>query len=232
MYKSVLNGYEAIIFDLDGTVVQSENIWQNAIRAIFDPEILSDKPYYGERGLQLRENIELIILKNQLRAQVNPDVYYKLIIGEFFNNFEDVELTPGFQELAERLKKDGKRLVLATNTDRDITLEVIKRLKIENYFEFVISGEEVALRKPNPAIYIEAIKRLKLPKERILVFEDSQAGALAAELADLNKIVVLPPDLSPSMYGSKTRNFIDDFNDINDYIDVDADTFIEDFFSK
>ena len=134
--------------------------------------------------------------------------------------------------MAERLKKDGKRLVLATNTDRDITLEVIKRLKIENYFEFVISGEEVALRKPNPAIYIEAIKRLKLPKERILVFEDSQAGALAAELADLNKIVVLPPDLSPSMYGSKTRNFIDDFNDINDYIDVDADTFIEDFFSK
>lgn len=232
MYKSVLVGYEAVIFDLDGTVVQSEGVWQNAVRAIFDPEILSDIPYYGERGLQLRENIELIVQKNQLRAQVNPDVYYKLIVGEFFNNFDAVELTPGFEELAARLNNEGKRLVLATNTDRDITLEVIKRLKIEKYFEFVISGEEVALRKPNPAIYIEAIKRLKLPKERILVFEDSQAGSLAAELAELSRIIVLPPDLSPSLYGSKTRNFIDDFNDINDYIDVDADTFIEDFFSK
>ena len=39
MYKSVLNGYQAVIFDLDGTVVQSEGVWQNAIRTIFDPEI-------------------------------------------------------------------------------------------------------------------------------------------------------------------------------------------------
>jgi HAD superfamily hydrolase (TIGR01509 family) len=231
MYKSVLKGYEAIIFDLDGTVIQSEGVWQDAIIAIFEPEILNDTPYYGERGLQLRENIELITQKNQLRAMINPDVYYKLIIGDFFNNF-NVELTAGFEEFADHLKKSGKRLVLATNTDKDITLEIIKRLKIDKYFEFVISAEEVSLRKPNPAIYIETVKRLKLPKEKILVFEDSQIGALAAELADLNRIIVLPSELSPSMYGSKTRNFIDDFNDINDYIDVDADTFIEDFFSK
>ncbi len=232
MYKSVLKGYEALIFDLDGTVIQSEGVWQDAIIAIFEPEILNDTPYYGERGLQLRENIELIIQKNQLRAMINPDVYYKLIIGDFFNNFNKIELTAGFEEFADHLKKSGKRLVLATNTDKDITLEIIKRLKIDKYFEFVISAEEVSLRKPNPAIYIETVKRLKLPKEKILVFEDSQIGALAAELADLNRIIVLPPELSPSMYGSKTRNFIGDFNDINDYIDVDAESFIEDFFSK
>ena len=96
MFKSVLKGYDAIIFDLDGTIVQDEGCWTMAIKSFFEPEILSEVPYFGERGLQLRENVELIVKKNYLRAEVNQEVFYQLIVKEFFNNFDSVELTPGF----------------------------------------------------------------------------------------------------------------------------------------
>ena len=169
MFKSVLKGYDAIIFDLDGTIVQDEGCWTMAIKTIFEPEILSEVPYFGEWGLQLRENVELIVKKNYLRAEVNQEVFYQLIVKEFFNNFDSVELTPGFIELAENLKKSGKRLAVVTNSDKVIADEIIKRLDIGKYFEFVISAQEVELPKPSPLVYLEAVKKLGAKGVFILV---------------------------------------------------------------
>jgi HAD superfamily hydrolase (TIGR01509 family) len=230
MFKSVLKGYDAIIFDLDGTIVQDEGCWTMAIKTIFEPEILSEVPYFGERGLQLRENVELIVKKNYLRAEVNQEVFYQLIVKEFFNNFDSVELTPGFIELAENLKKSGKRLAVVTNSDKAIADEIIKRLDIGKYFEFVISAQEVELPKPSPLVYLEAVKRLGVSKSKILVFEDSVGGAFAAEIAELNRIIILDPQFSPVDFGSKTRNFIDSFEVINDNFEVDSDQYFDRIF--
>lgn len=231
MFKTIFKGYEAIIFDLDGTIVQDEPTWNLAKQNIFEPEIVSQNPYYGERGLQLRENISLIVKNNYLRSNVNQQTYYQLVVKEFFNNFDDVYLTEGFIEFAENLKKLNIRMVLVTNTDRDITLEIIERLKIEKYFEFVVTPQDVKNPKPFPDIYEFAINKLKVAKNKILVFEDSPAGNYSAEMAGLqNRIIVLDPSLDLVSFGSTTRNFIDDFEIINDNIKVDADDYIMDLF--
>lgn len=232
MYKSVLNGYDAVIFDLDGTVVQDEEVWLEARRTIFEPEILNEDLYLGERGYRLRENIDLMTKKNQLRSSINQDTYYRLVVKEFFNNFNYVELTPGFLELADKLKASGKKMALVTNTDLDIAIEVARRLNIYDYFEFILSAEEVVRPKPFGDIYEEAVKRLNLPKSKILVFEDSPAGSQAAEFAGLNRIIIFDSRLKKVEFGSKTRNFVDNFEIISDLYDVDSDKYVEELFSN
>lgn len=227
MYKSVLNGYEAIIFDLDGTVVQDEDTWREAIRSIFEPEALNEDIYLGERGYRLRENIELVVKKNQLKSNVNEDTYYRLVVTEFFNNFKYIELTPGFLEFAEKLKASGKRMALVTNSDLAIAIEITKRLKIDHYFEFILSAEQVRNPKPLPDIYEEAVRRLNLPKKKILVFEDSPSGSFSAEEAGLNRIIILDSSLSKVDFGSRTRNFVDSFEFIVENYDIDSDEYIE-----
>lgn len=231
MYKTILKGYEAVIFDLDGTIVQDEPTWQLAKRNIFEPEIVSQNPYFGERGVQLRENISLIVKNNYLRSNVNQQTYYQLVVKEFFNNFDDVYLTDGFLDFAENLKKLNIRMALVTNSDKDIALEIIRRLKIDKYFEFVITAQDVKNPKPAPDIYELAVTKLKVAKNKILVFEDSPAGNYSAELAGLqNRIIVLDPSLDLISFGSATRNFIDNFEIINNNIEIDADDYITELF--
>ena len=57
MYKNFFDGYEAIVFDLDGTVIKDEYIWDSVLEDVFLPEIISDRPYLGERGQDIRSKI-------------------------------------------------------------------------------------------------------------------------------------------------------------------------------
>ena len=58
MFKSILSGYQAIIFDMDGTVLENQQVWDNAIRKVLGKYITVENPYWGQRGLPLLELIE------------------------------------------------------------------------------------------------------------------------------------------------------------------------------
>lgn len=232
MYKNFFDGYEAIIFDLDGTVVRDEFLWQESIVNVFSKEIISEIPYYGERGQSLDFKIFKIMQTNSFRSTISSQTYYELILNEFFKNIHQVEVTPGFEEFAEFLKERRKKLVLVTNSDTKVTNGILEKLNLAKYFDIVVTRDDVEIPKPAPFIYELALEKLNLPKNKVLVFEDSVNGALSAENAGLKMIIVLPDGKSMDEYGSKNRVFIDSFETILDDIDTDSDTYLLDMFNR
>lgn len=230
MYKNYFDGYEAILFDLDGTVVHSDHIWEEVVEDVFSKEIISENPFYGERGQNLRSKIFTIVNSNEFRSNFSEDTYYKLITDKFFENIKRVEITPGFQEFADFLRSKNIRIGLVTNTDSLITNRVLEEFNLKKYFDLILTADDVVLPKPAPEIYKLAITKLGIPNYKILVFEDSVNGAFAAELAELKMIIVLPDQFKPTDYGSKNRVFIENFENIVEQLDEDGDTFLEDFF--
>ena len=230
MLKSFFDTYKGIIFDLNGTIVLDEHNWQTAFREVFSKEIISDEPFYGVRGVRLKENIYMIANLNSLRSSINLVTYESLVRKAYFENFNDVKVTPGFFEFASAAKEKGVKLGLVTNSEPDLAEEITARLGIRNLFDFLLTPEDVGAAKPDPKIYEEAVKRLGLSKKEIIVFEDSPTGSLAAEDAGLERIIVLADELRPDQFGSKTRIFIQDFRQLNRRLDQSGDEFIESFF--
>lgn len=232
MYKNFFDGYEAVIFDLDGTIVYDEPVWQESVYNVFSKEIISEKPLYGERGENLRAKIFYILNSNSFRSSISEESYYQLVVNEFFKNIENVTLTPGFIEFADFLKSKNIKMVLVTNSDLKVTEGIIEKLKIKKYFDLILTADDVNLPKPAPDIYNLARLKLDLPVNKVLVFEDSVNGARAAELADLNTIIILPSGYSPTDYSSKNRIFIEDFDVINENLNQDGDTYLNNFVNR
>lgn len=232
MYKNFFEGYDAIIFDLDGTVVYDEPVWTQSLLDVFSKEIISEFPFYGERGQDLRTKITVIVNSNTFRSSISEESYYQLVVNEFFKNIEKVAITPGFIEFVEFLRSRNKKIVLVTNSDSFVTNGIIERLGLKKYFDLVLTLDDVNLPKPAPHIYQLAMLKLNIPKEKILVFEDSVNGSKASEHAGLNTIIVLPDNFRITDYSSRHRLFIENFDVINDDLHQDADSYLEEFFSK
>lgn len=226
MYKSLFNGYKAIIFDLDGTIIDDQEVWDNAVKKVLKKYITSETPYWGVRGFPLLNLIQDIKNGNDLAINFSNEEAYSAINREFFENFYDVEVKLGFREFADELMARDFRLVLCTNTDRPIAEEIVSRLNLGKYFEFMLTRSEVKDGKPDPDIYLLAMKKLGLKREEILIFEDSVAGFIAAEKAKINSIIVMPEDGYAGDYGSNAKVFIRDFTEIVPFLDTE----IEDYF--
>jgi 16S rRNA pseudouridine516 synthase len=232
MYKNFFDGYEAIVFDLDGTIINDEFVWDSVLEDVFLPEIISDRPYLGERGQNLRAKIYSIKIRNSFRSDISEDSFYELVLNNFFKRLGEIEITPGFIEFAEFLKSKEKKLALVTNSDQRLTNKILESLNLKKYFDLIVTADDVAYPKPAPDIYKLAILKLNLKNEKILVFEDSVSGSNAAEIAGLKMIIVLPEENTPSDYSSKNRIFIENFNVINDDLESDTDTYLEEFFNN
>jgi len=100
MFKSILSGYQAIVFDLDGTILDNQRVWDNAIKKVLGKYILNSDPNWGARGLPLIELIEDIKSKNDISYNFKVEWAYTEINREYFKNFGTVEIRSGFEELA------------------------------------------------------------------------------------------------------------------------------------
>lgn len=100
---------------------------------------------------------------------------------------------PGLTELLTFLRERQIPTAVATSSDRDYTSLSLRAAKLENWFDNVITGDQVVNGKPAPDIYIEAAGRIGIAPENCLALEDSDAGVLAASAAGM--ITVMVPDL-------------------------------------
>lgn len=183
----------AAIFDLDGTVIESEKPWGEAFVNVLKTLGISPESQHPEvTGVSVKDNWKLLTLKYGIKTTKTPEELEVLTYLQYQKYIPEINLREGATELIMNLKDSGVEVCLATSTNWEITEKVLKSLKIEGLFDSVTTGEEVLNPKPDPEIFIKAAEKINLEPEACLVFEDSYPGVKAGKEAGMKVIAIDP----------------------------------------
>lgn len=182
----MISRFKAVIFDMDGTLIDSMYAWRGVFRE-----------YIRNNGFKMPEELEAIpqypvgwtakLLKDQLEALNPPVTYaeaveamYKLVDAHYAS---DTEARPGAIELVKRLKERGMTVAVATATPIRYASTALKRLGFDGLFDLFVSDEEVGCGKENAAYFQRVADMLGVKKEECLIFEDAAYSIRAAKKA-------------------------------------------------
>lgn len=217
MMHKMLHDIDAVIFDLDGSLVDSMWMW----RAI-------DIEYLGRFGIPLPEDLQS---KIEGMSFSETAVYFK----EFFHIPDSLEkikadwnrmawdkytnkvpLKPGIPEFLEGCRKNRIMLGIATSNSRELVENIADVHNLRDYFTCIMTGCDVAHGKPAPDIYLAVAEKLNVKPEKCLVFEDIIPGIQAGISAGMKVCAV---EDAYSLHAKESKQSLADFY-IEDYYNL------------
>lgn len=197
--KDITEPIEGVIFDMDGLLVNSEKLyWDANIVAAKEANLdIPDDSYLKLVGSSVKEMEEFY--HRHFKTKADRDKFIKRT-DELVWKWTDegkLKLQPGVREALQLFKKKQVKLAIASSNYDEVVAHNLDVLKIKDYFDFYLSYKDVEAgkikAKPAPDIYLLAAKKMQLPANNLLVFEDSSTGVAAASAAGLKCVMV--PDL-------------------------------------
>ncbi|MDE7050138.1 MAG: HAD family phosphatase [Lactobacillus sp.] len=197
--KDITEPIEGVIFDMDGLLVNSEKLyWDANIVAAKEANLdIPDDSYLKLVGSSVKEMEEFY--HRHFKTKADRDKFIKRT-DELVWKWTDegkLKLQPGVLEALQLFKKKQVKLAIASSNYDEVVAHNLDVLKIKDYFDFYLSYKDVEAgkikAKPAPDIYLLAAKKMQLPTDNLLVFEDSSTGVAAASAAGLKCVMV--PDL-------------------------------------
>lgn len=186
-----------IIFDLDGVLVEAKNIHYktlNTALAMVDEKYVInwDEHLSVFDGLKTNQKLEILTTQRGL-----PTNKHKIIWDEkqklTLKSLHTLPLSIELQETFAKLANDNYKIVCCSNSIRKTVLTVLSKLGIIEYFDFIMSNEDVKNSKPHPEMYWKAISNIGVLPEETLIVEDSPHGLLAAARSKSHILRVLSP---------------------------------------
>ncbi len=184
--------YKAVIFDMDGTIVNTDHLWKMANRKLVEskgvtwtPELAAELEH-RLHGLGMRNCCQIIKDLINLDEELDVLVEQKLHIAAGLYQ-QDIHFIPGFPEFHTRLAVSGTKTGIATNAD-DATLERTERaLQLNRFFGKHMYNISYVnnVCKPDPAIYLHAARQLGVEPHECIAIEDSHHGIVAAQKAGM-----------------------------------------------
>lgn len=191
--SDVLGGATAVLFDMDGVLLDTENLYTDATKRILGP--LGDRfDWRIKERMMGRAPLEAArILIEALDAPLSPQEYLDQKRPILLELFRSSVPKPGAPELVARLAALGYPLAVATSSDRHFFAAKTDHHPWFSSFHSVVCGSDagVGRHKPAPDIFLAAAKSLAYPPEQCIVFEDSAAGVEAARRAHVHRVVAL-----------------------------------------
>ncbi len=178
---------KAVIFDLDGTLVDSMGVWLNV-----------DKVFLGKRGIEVPKDLFDSVpngnsysgLAQHFKDRFNlPDTIEEIMqewtdkVYELYDT--EIKLKPGAMEVLRFLSSLNIPMAIGTSNSTELAELTLKRNGIHSFFEHIQTGSNVIKGKPHPDIYLEAARRLGVNPEDIVVVEDTIAGVQAGNSAGM-----------------------------------------------
>lgn len=216
-HEVMLEGMEAAIFDLDGTLIDSMWMWHKI-----------DEEFLGQFGAKTPDDLQAAIAGMSFtetacyfkeRFPFLPysieqlkDIWNQMAYDKYAH---EVTLKPGILEFLQYLKEQNIKTGIATSNSRELAEAALEGLGVRKYFDSIRTACEVAKGKPAPDIYLKVAKDLETAPEKCMCFEDIPEGILAGKNA-----------------GMRTCAIEDDFS--SDLIEEKkelADMYIEDYFA-
>jgi HAD superfamily hydrolase (TIGR01509 family) len=187
---------QAAIFDMDGTLIDSEPMWKEAEKQVFSSVGVEVTNEHSSQtaSMTTREVTEfwyhLYPWSGKSLDQVENEVVDRVA------KLISLEGTPmeGVIDVLEFFHEKKFKIGLSTNAPSRLIPLVLEKLNIAHYFHAISSSENEVNGKPDPAVYLSTAKKLKLEPSKCIAFEDSISGVISATRANM-KTVVVPPIL-------------------------------------
>ena len=183
---------QAIIFDMDGVLADSEPLW-NDIDAAFLRHF--DIDYKGEHKLHVMGKsfpLSSQFYKEQYKLELSITDLVRMrteAAREYYAT--RIELFDYVPQVLEKLHQSHLRIGLATSTVRECALPLLERHNIKKYFHKITTGDEVERGKPYPDIYLRAASKLNVEPANALVVEDSPTGIESGQCAGM-RVAAIP----------------------------------------
>lgn len=178
---------KAAIFDMDGTLMDTEIIWHKAWQKV-----------NKEFNLGVKEEVlETFIGMPKQNFEANVDKFFphgvdlekmRPIREQFYKDYEakyGVAIKPGVIETLNFFKEKGIRLAVCTSTFWEKTERTLKKAELFDQFDLIYTGDNVKIGKPNPEIYLNTLEKLGVKADECIAFEDSSFGVIAAHAANI-----------------------------------------------
>lgn len=179
---------KAIIFDMDGVIVDSEPVHFKVERELLEELGGSITDEEHEEFVGTTDYHMWSTFKEKFNLQASVEEMMDKKRSRFIENIEEIELIPNFLEFIEGVLEKEYKLALASSNNKKAVGKIVEFFELEKYFDFIISGEEVEKGKPNPEIFLTAAEKLDVNPENCLVIEDAETGVEAAKSANMKCI--------------------------------------------
>jgi len=187
--KTYLDEYKAFIFDLDGTLINSEKYhadgFSYAVEALSGYQLT---PAERREFFEGHTNIFTPVLAARHGLNLDPDAVLAHK-REYVDQHFKLEILPGVEAFVEKWRS-CMRLALASNSPRHFVKRSLVDARMIDVFESVVTADDVTRRKPDPEMYELTLKNLTLKPEDVMVFEDSPAGVAAAQAAGCPVVMI------------------------------------------
>lgn len=177
---------KAIIFDMDGVLVNSEPMHERAEMEIcleFGMKV-SKREWDGFRGKKLEDIFSYASKKYGTGNEPIEEMIERKIARYLSLALAEMDLVPGAYDFLQKLKKNGKYSYALTTSGRKVQQEkILSKFNLADYFEIMITADDVKNGKPHPEPYAITVQKLNELPETCLVIEDSDNGILSAKAA-------------------------------------------------
>ena len=211
---------KAIIFDMDGLMIDSERVTFECYQEILKGMNLTmDEEFYktllGKPLKGIYQRFYDVYGNDFPIEDVIKDVH--ALMAKRFET-EGVPIKTGLKSLLEYLKENNYKTIVATSSNRDRVDTILSQAQITDYFDDSICGDEVTKGKPNPEVFLKSCQKLGVNVDEAIVLEDSEAGIQASYDAGI-KVICIPDMKYPEkQYEEKTFKILKDLNGVTEYL--------------
>jgi len=181
---------KAVIFDMDGVIIDSEPMHTKVVLDVLSSYQVHLTPADLDRfaGMTMHSVNSALKAEYDIPAPLEEIIAFE-IKGMIRHTLEDPQQPiDGIREILTYLEKNQIPAAVASSSPRELVTAVVSRLELDDYFKFLLSGENVTQSKPHPEIYLQAAARLNIDPADCLVIEDSKNGTIAAKEAGMTCI--------------------------------------------
>ena len=208
--------FRAIIFDLDGVLADSEPWWNEIDAKMLAEHGVTYKGEYHRDVLGVSYRIAIEFYKKKFGLSAPTEELMKCrgeIATEYFAN--RVGLFPSTKDVLTELREVKLRLAVATSSVSASARPFLDRHQLTQFFEVIITGDEIERGKPEPDIYLRTAEKLGVGADECLVIEDSLSGIAAARAAKM-RVAAIPDRrfVDPRQYEKEADYVLNDLSEI------------------
>lgn len=211
------NKIKAVIFDMDGLLIDSEVLQSKAYESV----VLSygKKPVITKTGLIHMAGIKAADNWPWLKEKHGIDEEISILVKKKRKEYltllqrNKIKSMPGLRKLLSLLNREGIKKAIASGSPVRHIKTVLNALKIEKEFDVITGADHISTGKPNPEVYIKALNFLRIKPQYCVALEDSETGVLSAKRAGL-KVITVPNKFTKYQDFSKADKIVKSLSDI------------------